>query len=194
MSFFPEGFDPRADVVVGLSLVSIDTPDGLFRFLLGGDGVFRDIDGHEWWGATVLDVPAVPLPIGGTAPEGAIGMSFFQDPSQPELIDQVRALGSDYVRGRAITYWLQPLGHVNHIYAPVWPPLRLAAFEMRSVSLEVSGPQMRRMMLKYESAFAGRNTARGWYYSTADHEKLLGAPNPSLSRMPTDGRVTEPMF
>ena len=53
---------------------------------------------------------------------------------------------------------------------------------------------MRRLSLSFESVFSGRNTARGWFYGTADHAKLIGEANASLSRMPTDNQQEEYLF
>jgi hypothetical protein len=73
-------------------------------------------------------------------------------------------------------------------------PLPVAAFEMRSISASAQGPMMRRLSLSFESVFSGRNTARGWFYGTADHAKLIGEANASLSRMPTDNQQEEYLF
>ena len=54
MSFFPAGFDARADVVGALPLVEIDTPDGACGFLPGMDGRFVSTDARVWWGSVLL--------------------------------------------------------------------------------------------------------------------------------------------
>lgn len=194
MSFFPSSFDPRADAFGVLSLVNVNTVDGDFGFILGEDGKFTDTTGKVWWGATIIESPQVDLAIGGVAPSGQIGMSFFQDPDAPDLVAQVRALGSDYIRGRELSLWVQPLVSVNSLYAPEIAPLPVTSFEMRSITASATGPMMRRLSLSFETVFAGRNTARGWFYTTADHAKLTGSENISLSRMPTDARTEEKLF
>lgn len=194
MSFFPAGFDASGDSVGLMGLVNINTADGDYGFLPGIDGKFTDLNGKVWWGSVLIGSPAVPMSIDGVAPAGEIGMTFFQDPAMPDLIAQIRELGSDYVRGRALTFFVQPLGAMAQLYAPVFPPIQMATFEMRSIAVEKVGPMQRRIILKYEGIFAGRNEARGWYYSTADHAKLLGAANPSLSLMPTEYRPEEKLF
>jgi len=194
MSFFPVGFNPRADVVGALDLVNINTPDGDFGFLLGQDGKFTDVNDTVWWGTVLLTVPTVPFPINGVAPAGELAMTFFQDPDLPDLVGEIMDLGSDYIRGRAITFYVQVLTAMEQIYAPVVAPIRMAAFEMRSISATMMGPMQRRLTLSYEGVFAGRNEARGLYYSTVDHARLIGSANPSLNRIPTEYRPEEKLF
>jgi hypothetical protein len=194
MSFFPPEFDPRADVVGALSLVNINTPDGDFGFLLGSDGIYGDVNGKAWHGAVIAESPKIDMSINGIAPAGQIGMGFFQDPDAPDLIGQIRALGVDYVRGRRITFYVVPMTDLAQLHAPVLAPIPLADFEMRSIEATASGPVQRRLSLSFEGAFVGRNTARGWYYTTADHAKLTGAANPSLTYAPMDGRQEEKLF
>lgn len=194
MSFFPAGFDARADAVAMLELVSIDTPDGVARYILGRDGKFTDVDGHVWWGSTLVSSPEAEMPINGTAPSGALTLAYFQDPSQPDLIEQIRALGADYITGRPITFWLQVFGDVREFWAPVAAPIRLMTRQMTSLGFAGAGPLERSITLTFESAFAGRNTGRGWVYNTTDHARLVGASNPSLQYMPHDTYQEQPLF
>lgn len=194
MSFFPEGFDPRADVVGVLDLVSIDTPDGLVRLVLGGDGRFTDIDGHVWWGSTLVGATDLEMSIGGTAPSGSLTLAYFQDPDAGELISEVRALGRDYIDGREVTFWIQVLQTMEDLYAPQVAPIRLAVRRATGLRFDVQGAMQRAITLDFEGPFAGRNTARGWTYCTADHARLTGAANPSLEFMPTDTWQDQKLF
>ncbi|SFD16040.1 hypothetical protein SAMN05444415_1081, partial [Salipiger profundus] len=49
MTFFPSDFDPRDERLGLLDLVSLNTPDGTARFWIGGDGVFTDSSGEQWF-------------------------------------------------------------------------------------------------------------------------------------------------
>lgn len=188
MSFFPAGFDARAESVCKLDLVSIDTPDGLARFVLGGDGIFRDFAGHVWWGSSLIAATDLELSIGGTAPSGSLTLSYSQDTSAgaPGLMAQVRSLGADYVRGRAVTFLVQPLQSIEEFHAPTLAPIPMAVRAASFISFEIDGPQRRAITLGIEGPFSGRNEARGFVYNTADHARLIGSANPSLQFMPTD--------
>lgn len=188
MSFFPPGFDVRADVVARIDLVSIDTPDGPARFLLGGEGRFRDVSGNDWWGCSLISASDLEMSIGGTAPSGSLTLTYQIDttPTAPTLISQIRALGRDYVAGRAVTFWIQPLLSVEEFHAPTIAPIPVAVREATYVSFEVEGPMRRSISLGIEGPFAGRNVARGYLYNTADHSRLTGAFNVSLEYIPND--------
>ena len=197
MTFFPPAFDPRADVIGALQLANINTPDGDFGFMLGADGKFTDVNGKDWWGSVLIDSPDVQLSINGTAPSGQLTLSWFADPTQlgaeAGLIEEVKTLGAAYIEGRALTFYVQPLTAVEQLWAPVLPPLQFAQVEMRSIAFSVVGAQ-RSIALSWEGAFAGRNSARGYYYTTADHGRLTGSANPSLTYAPMDGRQIERLF
>jgi hypothetical protein len=198
MSFFPAGFDARADVVGLLQLVKINTPDGDFRFMLGVDGRFVDMNGDDWWGSVLADSPDIQMSINGVAPTGQITLAWFADPTQlgveATLIDEIKALGAGYVYGRPMTFYVQPLTDTAQFWAPVLPPIPFATVEMRSIAFGMSGAAERSISLSWEGAFANRNAARGYYYTTSDHARLTGASNPSLTYAPMDGRQVERLF
>lgn len=194
MTLFPDGFDPDQDVVGLLNLVNINTPDGDFGFLLQEDGVFTDRSAKAWTGAQVLENPALEASINGTAPAGSLGMTFFVDPGDDGFVAEVKALGVDYVRGRALTFFVQPLFAPGDLWAPQVDPIQIAEFRMQSIVIAANGPLQRTMRLTFEGAFAGRNQARGYYYNTVDHAKLIGAANPSLTYLPLHARQPEKLF
>lgn len=194
MSFFPAGFDPRSEVVGALDLVSIITEDGTFRFLLGIDGILADQDGNRWLGSQLLDSSELRLSIQGEAPAGSLTLSFIPDPEGEDLIAQIRALGTDYVRGRAIEFWLQPLLSIDEIFAPSLPPQKWLTRKAAHVEFDLSGALERRITLTFEGPFTGRNTAPGLQYTVADHTRLIGASNSSLRFMPTDTFQEEKLF
>ena len=80
------------------------------------------------------------------------------------------------------------------LWAPVLAPIPRGAYEMTSIGFSLVGTTTRTLSLSWEGAFAGRNTARGYHYTTEDHAKLIGAANPSLTYAPMDGRQTEKLF
>ena len=197
MSFFPEGFNPRSPVVGVALLADVNTPDGDFGFLLGGDGIFTDVTGKQWAGSRLLDVPAQEMSINGVAPAGALTLNYFRDPERADddLLQEVQALGADYVRGRPISFYVQPLFAQADLWQPQVAPILLSRLTMRAIRIAISGPLQRSLTLTYEGAFAGRNEARGWYYTTEDHAKLLGGvANPSLKFAPRDNRQPEKLF
>lgn len=198
MSFFPASFDPRAEVVGALTLASVDTVDGLFNFMVGTDGVFTDTLGRAWVGSTLIGSSDIEQAINGVAPAGEATLSWFDDPAlrDPEssVMEQVKALGADYVRGRALTFYVQPLTDFAQFWQPVIAPIPFARYTMQSLVFSFDGPLQRSITLRWEGVFGGRQTARGWYYTTADHAKLIGAANPSLTYMPKDNMRTEQLF
>lgn len=194
MSFFPVGFDPRSDAVGILDLALINTPDGDFGYILGQDGKFTDVNDFVWWGCTLVTQADMEFPINGTAPSGSLTLSYFQDPSQPDLIAQIRSLGAAYVQGRPITFYQQIFGAISDLWQPVVAPIRVMTRRMTGISYGGSGDLERSITLTFESAYAGRNTGRGLSYNTEDHARLIGAANPSLQYMPHDTYQEEPLF
>lgn len=194
MSFFPPGFDPRADVVGLMDLVSIDTPDGLYRFLLGTDGRFVDVDDNTWLGSQLIIPPDVEMARGGVAPSGALTLTFIPDPADGDLVAELRALGQGYIDGREIAFWVQPLNSIAEFYAPTLAPIRVASRRATSLGFDLSGPLERTITLDFEGPFIGRNTARGYRYTTEDHARLTGAANSSLRFMPGDTFQNQRLF
>lgn len=194
MSFFPDGFDPRDEAVGLLDLVAIDTPDGTFRFWLGQDGLFDDVNGNRWYGSQVFEAGDLEFSIGGTAPEGRLSMAFYQAEGAPELVAEVLALGADYVRGREIRFYVQPLRSHAEFYAPHFAPILWKTGKMTAIDYQMQGLVERSISLAFETALAGRNAARNFFYTTEDHARLVGAPNPSLSVMPRANDRPEKLF
>jgi len=194
MSIFGEGFDPREDILGLIGLIEIETPDGTARFMAGIDGVFRDAQGREWIGSQLLQAGELEWSRGGEAPEGMILLSFFQDPDAPDLIGKVRALGAEYLAGRKVRYYVQPIRSMTDFYAPVLPIILLATRTAGSVTYEMNGDIARRMSLSVEGPMAGRRAARSRLYTVEDHSRLVGAPNPSLQYMPLEPREEEALF
>ena len=194
MSFFPASFDPRDPAARILYLANVNTPDGDFGFMLGADGRFTDKTGKVWHGSQLISSDDLELSLQGTAPSGNLTLAFIQDPDAPELIDQVRALGADYIDGREITFYVQPLLSVNELYAPTLAPVKFLTRIMRKLTFSLSGAQDRSITLSFESPFETRNGQRRMVYNTTDHSQLVGAANPSLTYIPTDNRRDEKIW
>lgn len=190
-------FNPRSDVIGILDLVEIDAPSGLARFAIGRDGVFRDTLGRAWYGSQVLGCEGYDWTRGQSAEEGVLSISYFQDPDAPDLVDQLRATGDLDIAGRAVRFYIQRLTSVADFYAPRLPPVLAATRVARAVGIHAQGDTIRRITLSFEGALAGRRRKRGYFYIAADHNRLLGNPdpeNPSLEFVPIDGRPEEPLF
>jgi hypothetical protein len=194
MTFFPAGFDPRSDPFYALDLVSIDTVDGVFRFLLGVDGIFTDTSGNQWLGAKLISGSDMRVSTQGEAPSGTLTLSFIQDPDEPDLISEVRALGTDYVKDREIIFWVQALASVDEFFAPVVAPTRFLTRSGSHIEFQVEGHAQRSNTLHFEGPFTGRNTAPGFQYTVADHARLIGEANASLRLMPTDTFQEQKLF
>lgn len=187
-------FDPRAEVIAVLELVSIDTPDGVFRFMAGTDGIFTDVNGNQWLGSRLISGGDMKASIQGEAPSGSLTLAFIPDPSGTDLISEIRALGTDYISGREIVFWDQPLLSMQEFYAPTLAPERTFTRTAGHVEYDLSGPMERRITLTFEGPFTGRNSAPGWQYTTNDHAALIGAANSSLAVMPTDTYQEQKLF
>ena len=194
MSFWPSEIDPRAQVLGYLRLASIDAPSGLARFLLGQDGVFRDMDGNAWVGSQLVQASELELPRDATAPEGQITLSYFQDPDATALIDELRESGDAAIRGSEIRFYLQPLTKIEDFYAPTLPMILRAVRVATTLRFSADGDTVRRISVSMEGPFAARQRRRGWVYSVADHSALVGADNPSLQYMPQISQQLEKLY
>jgi hypothetical protein len=193
MTFWPAGFDPRSSAISILKLIDIETPDGNFGFMLS-DGIFTDVNSKEWWGSSLISVGDTEIAINGTAPSGSITLSFIQDDQAPDLIEQIRALGVEYVAGRKLRFYLQPLNTVEEFWAPVHEPVLFATRTMRKITISASGALERSISVSYEGPFEYRNGTPRMIYNTTDHSQLIGEENPSLTYMPTDNRRDEKIW
>lgn len=194
MSLFPDWFRTRDRVVFALNLVSLDTPDGVFGYMLGVDGVFTDITGRKWIGSQLVEPGDDEFAMGGNAPSGSFTLSFFQDPEAPDVVAQVRALGADYVNGRPLTQFIQPLRDAGDFQAPITPPVQVMVRTMRKIRTSMDGAQGRAITVTYESAFETRRRARRLTWNVEDHARLIGEPDPSLQYAPQQYDHEEKLF
>ncbi len=194
MTFFPADFDPIADVVGLIELCEIDTPDGPARFIVGTDGVFTDLDGNQWWGSQLIGVGSMASALNGSAPAGSATLSFFQDPDAEDLISQVRELGVEYIEGRPIRFYIQPLRNVGEMNAPASPPVQWVQRTMRTLTFTANGAQDRSIGVGFEAWSENRRAARRIIMNTEGHAQLLGRENPSYEFAPTSDFEEEKMF
>lgn len=194
MTFFPDDFDPSAPVLGLIGLCEIDTADGTARFMTGVDGVFVDTDGRQWWGSQLIEVSSMESALGGVAPPGTITLSFFQDPNADDLVAQMRELGLEYIEGREIRFFVQPIKSQAEFYAPKAPPVRWMTRVMRTLSASANGAQDRSIKTGFEAWSENRKSARRITLNTEGHAKLIGRENPSLEFMPTSDFEKEKLF
>lgn len=194
MSVLPEGFDPRAEVRGLLDLVSIEAPSSLYRFMVGQEGVFRDRNGHAWYGSQLISASPLEWSRDGKAPGGSLTLSYFQDPVAPDLIEQLQASEDADIKGAAVRFYVQPLASHADLYAPQWAPVLVATKTAGTLRYEFVGDLQRSITLNIEGPAALRRTARGLNYTVADHARLIGTPNPSLEYMPQIARPEEKLF
>lgn len=194
MSLLPEGFDPRAPIIGLLDLVSIEAPSGLYRFMVGQEGIFRDLAGNPWYGSQLISASALEWSRDGKAPGGSLTLNYFQDPTAPDLIDQLQASGDADIKGAPVRFYVQPLASHADLYAPRWAPVLVATKTAGTLRYEFQGDVQRSISLTLEGPAALRRTARGLNYTVADHARLIGAANPSLEYMPQIARPEEKLF
>lgn len=194
MTFFPDGFDPRADLAGKFELANINTPEGDFGFLIGVDGIFTDITGKKWYGSRLIGAGDLEMSIGGTAPAGEVTLSFFQDPEAESLVAEIKSLGVDYVKGRPITFYVQPFTTQEELYSPKVAPIQVARRTMRAISFAANQALDRSITVNFEGPFENRKAAFRGIYNTDDHARLIGAPNPSLEFIPRENQQEEKLF
>lgn len=194
----PEEYDLRADIVGVLDLVELDTTEGIFRFLLGDDGSFTDINGNVWIGSKLISCSELEFSINGSAPGIELGLTFIQDPDQPDVIAEMRELGSAVVKGRPARFYMQYIEATREFFRPAYAPQLLTKRTMMNLAFSFEGPQVRRISLQVEGPFDLRAKPVGGRYNTADHSRRLGlAPgviNPSLEFMPIHGIDEQALF
>lgn len=187
MSFWPDGFDPRSPTARTFFLCDIDAPSGLARFLIGQDGRFRDVNGHDWWGSQAVEVGPVEISRATRAPEAQIEFSWFPDPNAPDLIEALRETGDDAIAGARVRFYLQPLASAAEFSAPVFAPVLFATRTAGGITLRAPDAFQRSISVVLESIWASRRALPGLTYTPPDYQLFLGSPtprNPSLDLMP----------
>ena len=132
--------------------------------------------------------------IGGGAPSGSLALSFFQDPLAPNVVADMKRLGLDYIKGRAITFYIQPIKTMAEFSAPTIAPIQWMQRTMRTLTFSASGSQDRTISVGFEAFTENRRGARRILLNTDGHAQILGASNPSLEFMPTTDFKEEKLF
>lgn len=190
----PASYDFRAEILGVVHLVALDTTEGVFRFIVGADGYFKDVNGDEWMGSKLISTSEIEMSVNGTAPGVELTLSFIQDPDEPDLISEIRALGSDIVKGRPARFYIQYIGQSSEFFRPIEPPQLITTRTMMNLGYSFEGPQIRKLSLAVEGAFNLRSKPVGGRYNTADHSRRVGYANPSLEFMPTNGFDEQSLF
>ncbi|MEM6500104.1 MAG: hypothetical protein AAF709_25780, partial [Pseudomonadota bacterium] len=155
-------------------LVKINTSSESVHLMLGRDGVFQDINGVKWYGSTLLSVPRLQSAINGVAPEGEIVLNFFQDPTQPDLVAEIKAQGDDYLRGRTIEFYVQRFSSLEEQIAPVIAPFLYLTRTMRQVTTRLGGAMDRTISVSFEGWTEDRASASRVTLDQRGHEQLIG--------------------
>lgn len=194
----PENYDTRAEIVGFIDLVEIDTTVGVFNFIVGQDGWFKSSDGRTWVGSKLISCSEIEFSINGSAPGVELGLTFIQDPDEPDLIAEIRDLGEDVIKNREARFYIQYLQNYEEYYAPAYPPQLITRRTMMNLTYAFDGPQSRRISLQVEGPFNLRSRPVGGRYNTVDHSRRLGlAPgviNPSLEFMPVHSVDEQSLF
>ncbi|WP_245597408.1 hypothetical protein [Leisingera caerulea] len=156
--------------------------------------MFTDINGDKWFGTQLASVSSLASALDGQAPEGSLTLSFFQDPDADNLIAQVKELGLQYIKGRPITFYIQPINSQSEFYAPAVAPVQWLQRTMRTLVFRESGAQDRSISVTFEAWSENRRASRRIILNTEGHAKLIGEENPSLEFMPTDDFEEEKLF
>lgn len=194
MSFFPPEFNPREPTVGMLDLVKINTSGLPGYFMLGSDGTFKDKNGIVWHGSQTVSSSRLQSALDGLAPVGNIALSFFQDPEADNVIDSIKDEGDDYVKGKKIEFYIQPICSMEDFYNPQVAPILWMTRIMRTITYSASGAQNRTLGVTFEPWSERRQAARGLTYNTTGHSELIGEANPSFEFMPTNDFEEEKLF
>ncbi|SMO64102.1 hypothetical protein [Paracoccus laeviglucosivorans] len=186
--------DARAEVLGIIRLAEVTTAGGVFRFILGLDGRFIDVNGQVWIGSTLLDVPELEMLVGDIAPSGSITITYLQDPDGPDFVGQMKQLGLVYVEGLPVRFYAQPFTDLSQVGAPVEPPELIATRRQTGLTYTVDGPAQRSITLTFETLGASGNHQPRLIYNTEDHAALIGRANPSLQYIPQEIENDEPLF
>ncbi|SFD97585.1 hypothetical protein [Salipiger profundus] len=128
------------------------------------------------------------------APAGRASLAYFQDPDADNLIASIKSQGADYVSGRDIAFYVQPVRSFGEMYKPTTAPIKWMKRVMRTITFSIQGPVQREISVSFEAWSENRRTARRIAYNTAGHASLIGESNPSLEFIPTTDFEEEKLF
>ena len=83
-----------SDEAVGAALMlELDTSEGFLRLYRGENGVFRDVNGTDWIGCTLLRMGDVKVSSNATAPTWEAQLSYVHDPDREDILSVIREYG-----------------------------------------------------------------------------------------------------
>jgi hypothetical protein len=187
-------YDANSEVVGRLILAEVCVPDGPFRFIIGSDALFRDVDGNEWVGSVAVQFSGLDLAPNGRASEGSVTLAFQQDPDEPDLLRQIKDLGPSYVNGHNIRFYRQAIETHGEFYKAKRAPELWTSRIMRTINYHYGEDRDRQISLTFEGPFERRRTSRGLIMSTTAHARLIGEANDSLKYAPTNTHDEEKLW
>ena len=175
-------------------LVALDTSEGMLRFMLGDNAVFRDSNGKDWIGSTLLRIGEVEAAINGIAPGWELSLSYVHDPdAETDPIAAIRQYGVAAIDGRRASLYFQYFGRHEEMFAPIWAPVRLTNRIMRKLTYSFEAENVRTVSLLCEGPYPLRSRPVNGRYTDAEQRRRHDG-DPSLEFMPVHGFDEEPLF
>lgn len=183
-----------SDEAVGAALMlELDTSEGFLRLYRGENGVFRDVNGTDWIGCTLLRMGEVKVSSNATAPTWEAQLSYVHDPDREDILSVIREFGVAAIDGRPCSLYFQYFGKLEEMFAPIWEPILFRTLTMRRLIYSYNGPQERSVTLVCEGPFPLRSKPLNGRYTDADQRRRHSG-DPSLEFMPTHGFDDQPLF
>lgn len=191
----PEEIAQRlSDEAVGAALLmEMDTSEGFIRLYPGENAIFRDANGVDWIGCSLLRMGEVKVSSNGAAPTWEASLSYVYDPDREDLLQAIRDFGVAAIDGRPCRLYFQYFGKLEEMFAPIWQPIKFRTVTMRRLIYTHNGPQERSVTLLCEGPFPLRSRPLNGRYTDADQRRRASG-DPSLEFMPTNGFDDQPLF
>ena len=190
----PATWDLEAEIVGYVTLVHLDTTEGVLRFLLGEDGTFTDASGNEWLGSKLLSIGAVELSIGDRVPTTEFSFTYTVDTDGEDLVSIARGFGLAAIRDRYATFYLQPLAQYEEFFAPTFSLVQIARRRMMQLRYDISGPKDRRVSVILDGPMNLASKPTNGRYTTPDATRRKGSEDLSHEFMPTNPFDEQSLF
>lgn len=181
------------EAVGAVLLMEMDTSEGFIRLYPGENGVFRDANGTDWIGCSLLRMGEVKVNTNGQAPTWEATLGYTHDPDREDLLQAIRQYGVAAIDGRPCRLYFQYFAQLEEMFAPIWQPILFRTLTMRRLIYSHTGPQERSVTLVCEGPFPLRSRPLNGRYTDAD-QRRRGSGDPSLEFMPTHGFDDQPLF
>jgi hypothetical protein len=191
----PEEIAQRlSDEAVGAALLlELDTAEGFVRLYPGENGVFRDANGVDWIGCSLLRMGEVKVSMNATAPTWEASLSYVHDPSRTDILAAIRQYGVAAIDGRKCRLYFQYFGKLEEMFAPIWQPIKFRTNTMRRLIYNYTGPQERSVSLICEGPFPLRSKPINGRYTTSDQQRRFPG-DLGLEFAPVHGFDDQPLF